>query len=69
MGITLLILACLGTDNCRVLPIANNFVHEKQCEAYRPLMVAGWLALNPKATVERYICTSNPEYIIGAWQA
>lgn len=68
MGVTLLILACLGADNCRPLAIMGGFVNERQCTVYSDLMLEGWKARNPQAAVERWICTTSPERIIGAWQ-
>ena len=64
--ITLLVLACImHTDDCRVLPVASGFVHEKQCEAYRRMMVLGWAVQRPDLKVERAICTDKPDYVIG----
>lgn len=65
--ITLLVLACLAGDDCRVVPIAGGFVHERQCEGYRSLMIAGWAAQHPEARIERSICTDKPAYIIARW--
>ena len=65
---SLLIFACLAGDNCRVVPVAGGFVHERQCEAYRSLMLAGWSTKHPGIKIERAICTDKPEFIIGAWQ-
>ena len=66
--ITLIVFACLAGDNCRVVPIAGGFIHQKQCESYGSLMIDGWKARHPEASVERVICTDKPEFIIGAWQ-
>ena len=68
MTLTLLILACFaGTENCRVLPVASGFANEQQCAVYSPLMIAGWIAQHPGIMVQRSICTTSPEVIIGAW--
>ena len=67
--ITLLVLACImHTDDCRVLPVASGLVSNRQCMAYSSLMIDGWKARNPESMVQRWICTENPEFIIGAWQ-
>lgn len=69
--LTLLILSCFaGTDDCHIAIVAAGFVVEKQCQAYAPLMIAGWLVLNP-GQEERghFVCTDKPEYIIGKGRA
>ena len=66
--ISLLVLACLSGDDCRVVPVAGGFVHEKQCLAYRALLIAGWRVQHPGIEVQRSICTDKPEYVIGRWQ-
>lgn len=67
--ISLLVWACLATapTECRVIQIAQGFVADKQCEAYSPLMVTGWLKLNPGLHLRdgtRPICTTQGQYLL-----
>lgn len=70
--LTLVILYCaVGTTDrnlCHMTAVAQGFVEQAQCEAYSPLMVAGWLKLNDGYEVRRSWCTATPEHLIGKWR-
>lgn len=69
--LALLVFACLingGDESCDVAVVAGGFVHERQCLAYRRLMLAGWEALHPDMEIRRAVCTDKPEFVIGMWR-
>lgn len=70
--VTLVLLYCvLGTTDrnaCQMVKLAQGFTEQAQCEAYGPLMVAGWLHLNPGYEVKRTWCVPNPEHLLGKWR-
>lgn len=66
---TILVMACLAhTDDCRPTVVAGGLLNERQCLAYKRLMVEGWKAIHPTIEVRRDLCTATPELVIGKFQ-